>query len=43
MAELFDTSLLKNNVYISNTLSEEDLDKNSVIKEYLTTGKIVNN
>ncbi len=39
MAELFATSVSNINIHIGNILSEKELDKNSVIKEYLTTGK----
>jgi hypothetical protein len=37
MAELFDTSVPNINIHISNILEDKELDKNSVIKDYLTT------
>lgn len=38
MAELFDTSIANISMHISNILKEQELDKNSVVKNYLTTG-----
>ena len=37
LVELFDTSVPKISMHISNILKEKELDENSVIKEYLTT------
>lgn len=37
MAELFATSVPNINIHISNILKENELDKNSVIKDYLIT------
>ncbi|MFP4168295.1 MAG: virulence RhuM family protein [Desulfonatronovibrionaceae bacterium] len=37
IAELFDTSVPNISMHISNILKEEELDANSVIKDYLTT------
>ncbi|MDR3048118.1 MAG: virulence RhuM family protein [Bacteroidales bacterium] len=37
LAELFDTSVPNINMHISNILDENELDANSVIKDYLTT------
>lgn len=37
MAELFATSVPNINIHINNILKENELDSNSVIKEYLTT------
>ncbi len=37
IAELFDTSIPNISMHISNILEEGELDKNSVIKDYLTT------
>lgn len=37
MAELFATSVPNINIRISNTLKENELNKNSVIKDYLIT------
>ena len=37
LAELFATSVLNINIHISNILKENELDKNSVIKDYLIT------
>ena len=37
LAELFDTSIPNINIHISNILEEKELQKNSVIKDYLTT------
>lgn len=37
LAELFATSVSNINMHISNILEDGELDKNSVIKEYLTT------
>ena len=37
MAELFATSVANINMHISNILNDKELDKNSVIKDYLTT------
>ena len=37
MAELFDTSVPNISIHISNILKENELDANSVIKDYLTT------
>ncbi len=37
MAELFATSIPNVNIHISNILKENELDKNSVIKDYLIT------
>jgi hypothetical protein len=37
LAELFDTSVPNISMHISNILKENELDSNSVIKDYLTT------
>ena len=37
LAELFDTSVPNISMHTSNILKENELDANSVIKEYLTT------
>ncbi|GHU65369.1 hypothetical protein FACS1894160_3970 [Bacteroidia bacterium] len=37
LAELFDTSKQSISYHISNILNENELDKNSVVKEFLTT------
>ena len=37
MAELFDTSVPNVNIHISNILEDKELNKSSVIKDYLTT------
>lgn len=37
LAELFDTSVPNISMHISNILNEKELNKNSVVKEYLTT------
>ena len=37
LAELFATSVPNINIYISNVFKDNELDTNSVIKEYLTT------
>ena len=37
MAELFDTSVPNISMHISNILQDNELDANSVIKDYLTT------
>ncbi len=37
LAELFDTSIPNVSMHISNIIEEKELDKNSVIKDYLTT------
>lgn len=37
MAELFATSVPNINIHINNILKENELDSNSVIKDYLTT------
>ena len=37
MAELFATSKPNISMHISNILKDKELDKNSVVKEYLTT------
>jgi len=37
LAELFDTSKQNISMHISNVLKENELDENSVIKDYLTT------
>lgn len=37
LAELFDTSVPNISMHISNILKENELDRNSVIKDYLTT------
>lgn len=37
MAELFATSVANINMHISNILKEKELDKKSVIKDYLIT------
>ena len=37
MAELFATSKPNISMYIANILKERELDKNSVVKEFLTT------
>ena len=37
LAELFDTSIPNISMHISNILNENELDSNSVIKDYLTT------
>lgn len=39
IAELFATSKQNVSLYIQNTLKDRELDKNSVVKEYLTTAK----
>lgn len=36
-AELFDTSVPNISMHVSNVLNENELDRNSVIKNYLTT------
>ena len=40
MAELFATSVPNVNIHISNILKENELDKNSVIKDYLITATL---
>ncbi len=40
MAELFATSIPNVNIHISNILKENELDKNSVIKDYLITAAV---
>ena len=37
IAELFATSISNISIHISNILKENELDKNSVIKDFLTT------
>lgn len=37
LAELFDTSVPNINIHITNILKDNELDANSVIKEYLIT------
>jgi hypothetical protein len=37
LAELFDTSVPNISIHISNVLKENELNSNSVIKDYLTT------
>ncbi len=37
LAELFDTSIPNFSMHISNILKENELESNSVIKDYLTT------
>jgi hypothetical protein len=37
LAELFDTSVPNISMHISNIIADKELDKNSVIKDYLTT------
>lgn len=37
IAELFDTSVPNISIHISNILKDNELDANSVIKDYLTT------
>ncbi len=37
LAELFDTSIPNISMHITNILKEQELEKDSVIKEYLTT------
>ncbi|GHT74839.1 hypothetical protein FACS189456_6560 [Bacteroidia bacterium] len=37
LAELFDTSVPNISMHISNTLTDNELDTNPVIKDYLTT------
>ncbi len=37
LAELFDTSIPNISMHISNILKENELESNSVIKDYLTT------
>ena len=37
LAELFDTSIPNISMHISNILKENELDRNLVIKDYLTT------
>lgn len=37
LAELFDTSIPNISIHTSNILKENELDSNSVIKDYLTT------
>lgn len=39
LAELFDTSVPNISMHISNILEENELDRNSVIKDYLTTAQ----
>lgn len=43
MAELFATSVPNVNIHISNMLKENELDKNSVIKDYLITDTLKQN
>ena len=43
MAELFATSVPNVNIHISNILKESELDKNSVIKDYLITDTLKQN
>ena len=38
LAKLFDTSVPNISMHISNILKDKELDENSVVKEYLTTG-----
>ena len=38
LAELFATSKPNISMHISNILKEQELDKDSVVKDYLTTG-----
>ena len=40
MAELFATSVPNVNIHISNILKENELDKDSVIKDYLITAVV---
>ena len=42
MAELFATSVANINMHISNILEEGELDKKSVIKDYLITAATTN-
>jgi hypothetical protein len=37
IAELFDTSVPNISMHISNILKDKELERNSVIKDYLTT------
>jgi len=37
LAELFDTSVPNISMHISNILKDKELDRNSVIQDYLTT------
>ncbi len=37
LAELFDTSVPNISMHIANILKEKELDRDSVIKDYLTT------
>ena len=37
LAELFDTSIPNISMHISNILKENELESNSVVKDYLTT------
>jgi hypothetical protein len=37
MAELFDTSVPNISMHISNIFNDNELDANSVVKDYLTT------
>ena len=37
LAELFDTSVPNISMHVSNILNENELEANSVIKDYLTT------
>ncbi len=37
LAEIFDTSIPNISMHISNILQEQELEQNSVIKDYLTT------
>jgi len=39
LAELFATSVPNVSMHISNIFEEEELDKNSVVKDYLTTAQ----
>jgi len=41
MAELFDTSVPNVNIHISNILEDKELNKDSVIKDYLTTNRYI--
>ena len=43
LAELFDTSVQNIALHIKNILEDNELDKNSVIKDYLITARMVSN
>lgn len=37
LAELFDTSIPNISMHIANIINDKELDRNSVVKDYLTT------